>query len=247
MLDVALPDKNFSAFLYSQQAAAIIDGMSTLPIVVGGTGFYFDSLLYPPEYGQGSELRRAELLDIYNKDGIAALQNLLGQKDPAACQTVDMANYKRVIRAIEIAESGQSRTKGKGKSNPRYDLKLFVLERSRDSLYRAIEERVDRMIEQGLVKEVQLLTQKYGFCDTTAFEAIGYKEIIQYLKGEISLESATEKIKINTRHYAKRQISYYKRMNVVEYINVEDKTPQQIAQHICDVLRAQNVIKTNKI
>lgn len=244
MIDVADPNENFSSFLYREQAAKIIDAMPTIPIVVGGTGFYFDNLVYPPEYGNPSQERRAELLSIYEQQGIEPLQKMLAEKDEQAAKSVDIHNYKRVIRAIEIAESGSSISCGHTKFNPQYNMVLFVLQSEREQLYIRIEKRVDEMISNGLVAEVKSLVAKYGYCDTPAFQAIGYKEIVEYLKGNIDLDEAICRIKLNTRHYAKRQISYYKRMNVTEYINIDGESTDEIAQYIyTKVKNLSNIIE----
>lgn len=237
MIDIVEPNQNYSSFSYQMQASRIIDELSSVPIVVGGTGFYFDSLLYPPEFGGGSEERRNELKRILGEQGLESLRRILKDIDGEAYLNIDINNPARVMRAIEIAECGQRRTQGVGRSNPpRYDLKLFVLERSRDSLYSQIDLRVDKMISAGLVDEVRGLVAKYGVCDTSAFKAIGYKEIIDYLNGGITLEEAVLQIKLNTRHYAKRQITYFKKMNVLEYIDVEGLSANDIAVHIKDKL-----------
>lgn len=237
MIDIVEPNDNYSSFLYQQQASQIIDSMDTIPVVVGGTGFYFDSLIYPPEFGCVDNKRRVEIKKIFNEQGLSALQELLRNKDEEAYCSIDINNPKRVIRALEIAESGEKITDGVGRNAiPRYDLKLFVLERSRESLYRQIELRVDKMIEAGLINEVKKLVDKYGHCDTSAFQAIGYKEVIEYLKGNLSLSEAIDKIKLNTRHYAKRQITYFKKMNVVEFIDVENKGALEIARDIKEQL-----------
>lgn len=232
LLDVVLPCADFSSFEYGKLAAAIIDQMQTVPIVVGGTGFYFDSLVYPPEFGAGDQLRRQELKRRLDECGLAALQEDLRKLDCESYHAIDLRNPVRVMRAIEIAESGGKRSAGVGKANPQYDLQLYVLQRDRAGLYELINERVDKMIENGLVDEVCRLITEYGNCNTSAFSAIGYKEIIEYINGEISLEEAIEKIKINTRHYAKRQQTYFRKMNVRKFIDVEGLTPVQIAESI---------------
>lgn len=232
MLNIVEPNQDYSAYMYQLQASQIIDSIDCLPIMVGGTGFYFDSLLYPPEFGGGNADRRKELLDILDQQGLQALQRILKQIDKESYGKIDICNPKRVVRAIEIAESGGNICKGVGRANPKYELKLFVLERPRDSLYGQIDLRVVKMISDGLVEEVKNLILQYGICKTPAFEAIGYKEIIEYLNGAISLDEAIAKIKLNTRHYAKRQISYFKRMNVLEFINVQDKSAKEIADYI---------------
>ncbi|MCX4286568.1 MAG: tRNA dimethylallyltransferase, partial [Clostridia bacterium] len=113
-----------------------------------------------------------------------------------------------------------------------------VLYRNRESLYAQIDERVDNMIKNGLISEVKSLVERYGYLDNSAFSAIGYKEIITYLRGKTSLEEAIRQIKLNTRHYSKRQITYYKKMAVEEYIDVDSKTPSEVATHIYDRLKA---------
>lgn len=238
MLDVALPNEEYSSFLYRQQAAEVINKIKGVPIVAGGTGFYFDSLVYPPEYGSANSERRRELLEIYERQGVGALQKILEKADAKAFERVDIHNYKRVIRAIEIAESGGSISRGSTRKNPQYDLKLFVLQRNRQELYRQIDARVDKMIADGLVDEVKKLVGVYGMkCNTPAFQAIGYKEIIRYLSGEWDLPQAIEQIKLNTRHYAKRQISYYKHMDVTAYIDVDGLTAEDVSNRIAEELK----------
>lgn len=241
LLDVALPCDDFSSFEYGKLAATVVDEMNSIPIVVGGTGFYFDSLIYPPEFGAGDKLRRLELKQRLDECGLVALQEDLRKLDYETYQTIDLQNPVRVMRAIEIAESGGSRSSGIGKVNPRYDLRLYVLQRNRQQLYRLIDERVDKMIANGLVDEVRCLVEKFGHCNTSAFSAIGYKEILEYLNGGISLETAINKIKINTRHYAKRQQTYFKKMDVAKFIDVEELTSAQIAEIIFNDLQSPDV------
>ena len=242
MIDIIEPNCNYSSYLYQQDASRIIDEMNGLPIVVGGTGFYFDSLLYPPEFGNATPERRAELQRILDSEGIDVLCEMLKNLDEQTYNEIDLHNAKRVIRAIEIAECGKVKSKGVGRVAPRYNLVLFLLERDRDRLYEQIDKRVDEMVEQGLVEEVQRLVNQYGFCTTSAFSAIGYKEIIEYLQGTISLPDAISKIKSNTRHYAKRQITYYKKMNVSSVINVEGKSVDDIASYIYQQLVKMRIV-----
>ena len=245
MIDVVEPNCNYSSFLYQRDASQIIDGMNCTPIVVGGTGFYFDSLVYPPEFGCVSESRRSELKEILNSKGIEALQQLLKKLDAETYAQIDLSNPKRVLRAIEIAENGEKLAHGVGKTAPKYNLLLFVLQRDRAKLYQQIDVRVDKMLEQGLVPEVKALVDKYGYLDTSAFSAIGYKEVIDYIKGNCTLEQAVAQIKLNTRHYAKRQITYFKKMSVAEYISVDDKTTDEIAMEIYNFI--QTTTENSKI
>lgn len=234
MLDVTQPNKDFSSFEYAEAAAQIIDGMSTVPIVVGGTGFYFESLVNPPEFGVGDKTRRQELQTILKEEGLSVLCEKLRLLDYETFSTIDLKNPVRVIRAIEIAEQGQKKSAGKRGNFARYDLQLYVLYRDRSELYSMIDRRVDKMVQDGLVGEVKKLVEKYGVCDTSAFSAIGYKEIISCLRGECNLHEAVEKIKINTRHYAKRQETYFRKMKIAQRIDVKGKTAVEVAQIIFD-------------
>lgn len=237
MLDVVEPCENFSAFEYGKMASEIIDAMDGVPVVVGGTGFYFDSLLYPPEFGAADPERRKQLQQKLKKDGLASLCKMLKNLDAEAYEHIDLQNPVRVLRAVEIAEQGQSILNGKGKTDPKYNLVLFVLECDRQRLYELIDRRVDDMVARGLVDEVRALVDKYGVRDTPAFSAIGYKEIVEYLQGKVDLDTAISNVKLNTRHYAKRQITYFKKMSVAEFVNVEDMTSEQVAQHILEKFR----------
>lgn len=238
LLDVAEPNEDFSAFQYRQLATEIIDKCQLPPIVVGGTGLYFDSIVYPPEFGVVDKSRRAELQKILQEEGLVVLQNILQGLDSETYNAIDVKNPVRVIRAIEIAENGGKRIKGTGKSHPQYDCKLFVLTRDRESLYKMINNRVDSMMANGLLQEVEKIVKTYGICNTPAFNAIGYKEIISFLQGNCTLEQAVEQIKIDTRHYAKRQITYFKKMNVTAFIEVDNLNCGEIASKIAKLLDA---------
>lgn len=237
MLSFVQPNGDFSSFEYAEMASKIIDSLPNPPIIAGGTGFYFDSLVYPPEFSGGDKERRNQLKQLLEEKGLDYLVDYLRSLDEETCNQIDIKNPVRVVRAIEIAESGQKQSQGTYRNNPKYDAKIFVLQRDRQSLYQMIDQRVDVMVQEGLIDEVKALVRKYGYCQNSAFAAIGYKEIVQYLQGNCTLEQAIEQIKLNTRHYAKRQISYFKRMNVAKFVDVEGKTPQQIAQEIATFLQ----------
>ncbi len=242
MLDIAEPNENFSAYQYQLRASKIIDETAAVaPIVAGGTGFYFDSLLYPPEFGTCDIESRQKLQRELNENGLEFLCEKLKKVDFESYNKIDLKNPVRVLRALEIVESGEKRSMGKnGGATPKYSCKLFVLCRERQSLYEMIDKRVDVMMRRGLLNEVERLISRYGICNTTAFAAIGYKELIGYLTGKISLVDAVEQIKLNTRHYAKRQITYFKKMDVLRYVDVEGKNPRQIAEGILKTLINNN-------
>ena len=232
MLDIAEPCENYSSYLYQESASRIIESIPSVPIVVGGSGFYFDSLVYPPEFGNCDRETAAKLKKTLSENGIEVLCEMLRDLDKDTYDAIDLSNPKRVLRAVEIALGGKAKSQGMGKSDPKYDLKLFVLQRDRAELYRQIDGRVDRMIHDGLVDEVRGIIEQYGVCDTSAFSAIGYKEVIEYLQSKSTLNECVEKIKLNTRHYAKRQITYFKKMDVCEYIDVDGRDTDEIARYI---------------
>ena len=189
-------------------------------------------LFRSPEFGNCDRETAAKLKKTLSENGIEVLCEMLRDLDKDTYDAIDLSNPKRVLRAVEIALGGKAKSQGKGKSDPKYDLKLFVLQRDRAELYRQIDGRVDRMIRDGLVDEVRGIIEQYGVCDTSAFSAIGYKEVIEYLQSKSTLNECIEKIKLNTRHYAKRQITYFKKMDVCEYIDVDGRDTDEIARYI---------------
>ncbi len=244
MLDVVHPNDEFSAFLYQQQASQIINNLPSIPIVAGGTGLYIQSLIYPPEFGNATNNLRLELQEILQQQGLGALQEILKNLDIDSYNTIDICNPVRVIRAIEIAKSGSLRSKGKGNTNPQFNCLLFVLETDRAKLYEKINQRVDVMMQKGLLQEVEKMIENYGICKTSAFNAIGYKELINFLQGNCLLEEAVQQIKINSRHYAKRQITYFKKMNVCEFVNVDGLQPIDVAKRIYSQILQHNLEKS---
>lgn len=240
MLDVVPPNCNFSAFDYTSAVDDVITQMDATPILVGGTGFYFDCLVRRPEFAECSPECKAKVKSLIENEGLERAVELLKELDEATCAMIDIKNPKRVARALEIALGGGKLSEGKGANREaRYDLKLFVLQRNREELYRQIDKRVDEMLAVGLVEEAKSLYDKYqaDLPTYSSFSAIGYKELFAYFNGEYDLDQAIAKIKQNTRNYAKRQISYFKRMNATKYIDVDGKTVEQIVDEICELMR----------
>lgn len=237
MLDIVQPNQDFSAFDFAERASQLIENAQTPPIVVGGTGFYFDSLLYPPEFGGTDKQLRENLkrqLDVY---GLQYLQEKLKESDRDAYNSIDIKIPYVCCVHWKLFKAAKNAVKAEENREPRFQCKLFVLQLDRTSLYDKINERVDLMVQQGLVQEVENLVSKFGYCDTSAFSAIGYKEIISYLKGETTLSEAINQIKINTRHYAKRQQTYFKKMNVCRFIDVGKLSKEQVVQEIIQTLQ----------
>ena len=221
LIDVAEPWEGWSAAKFVEAArAACLDIISRgrLPIVVGGTGLYIDSLVQGRSFGAVDETgeTRRELEERYDEIGGAAMLRELAQLDPERAAKLGPNDKKRVVRAYEVyLLTGRTITELDRESRerePEFDAKYIILGwASRDELYRRIDARVDEMVAQGLFEEVEALLAEGLGPDTTAMQAIGYKEAAEALRGECSRDEAIEKIKRETRRYAKRQLTWLRR------------------------------------
>lgn len=220
LIDVLSPDEPFSVAAFKNMAkTAVTDILNRgkMPIIVGGTGFYIQALLYDIDFKENvDDGYRKSLQEIYETEGEESLYAMLKECDRTSYETMDLKNIKRVIRALEYFHqtgeciSHHNETE-KQKISP-YNFAYFVLNCDRETLYERIDRRVDMMIESGLVDEVKSLTDTYKLTrDMVSMQGLGYKEIAAYLDGEISLENAIYTIKRDTRHFAKRQLTWFKR------------------------------------
>ena len=228
LIDFLDPREDFSVARYQKLARdAINDIMSRgrLPIISGGTGLYLNSILYEMDFSfvSGDNALRDQLNELAESEGQDALHGILRELDPAAAERIHPNNTKKIIRAIERLKAGEGELRpfNDGISeNKDYNPLMVCLTRDRDELYRRINERVDILIERGLVDEVRSLTGMGLTSDDISMKGIGYKEIIDYLNGETSLEEAVERIKKNTRHYAKRQLTWFRRYDTMYPFNL---------------------------
>ncbi len=227
LVDILEPSEEFNIVLfqtYAKQAMEEIYAKGKTPILVGGTGFYIQSVLYDIDFEKSEEdtALRAELEAIAAKKGAPYLHDLLRECDEKAAEEIHANNIKRVIRAIEffrqtgtkISEHNETQRQ---KQSP-YDARYFVLTDERQRLYASIDRRVDSMMENGLVNEVKKLLDMGCKRDSTAMQGLGYKEILSYLSGEITLDEAVYIIKRDTRHFAKRQLTWFRRERDVIWI-----------------------------
>jgi tRNA dimethylallyltransferase len=232
MIDIVEPSEYFSAADYAllaRKAADDILARGKLPIFCGGTGLYLDSVLTATNYAEAEtdyELR-ASLLEDAEKFGSVALWERLREVDPESAAAIHPNNIKRVTRALEIyLTTGITKTEWDSKSRlspPPYESLIIAPDRDRADLYERIDRRVDVMISSGLVGEVEGLLQSGKLPrNSTAAQAIGYKEIIVYLDGLCTLEDATSQIKQASRRYAKRQLTWFRRNSNVNWLKVED-------------------------
>lgn len=219
MLDFVSPDERYSVADYKKQATIYIEEIlkkGKIPIVVGGTGLYIDSLIYNIEYNEieYDEKYRKELEEIAKNEGLDVLYDRAKEIDPEAIKSISKNDKKRIIRILEIYKAtGKTKTEQEilsRKNEVPYDYKVFAINMDRQVLYDRINKRVDIMVEQGLIEEVKMISEKYKKYPT-AMQALGYKEIKQYLDGNLTKEDAIEKIKQETRRYAKRQLTWFRK------------------------------------
>ena len=221
LVDIVDPGKDFSLSDYKQEANKAIGQIISrgkLPIIVGGTGLYIWALvdnLAMPQVAPNKKLRH----ELEVKD-LSELVELLTKLDPDSAQKIDLKNPRRVLRALEVAIlTGESFLKQKSQAEPLYNALQIGLLWPREDLYARIEQRIDKMMEQGLIKEVEALNkQKYGW-NLPSMSSLGYKQIGAFLRGEISLEQAVSEFKRDSRRYAKKQMTWFKRDKRIEWID----------------------------
>ena len=231
LVDELEPHEEFHVVRFQQMAKQAMEKIYSnghIPIVVGGTGFYIQALLYDIDFTEndGDMAYREELETFASENGAEALHNILREVDPESADTIHANNVKRVIRALEfykqtgtkISEHNETERQ---KESP-YQFYYLVLNDDRAKLYDRINRRVDLMIEEGLVDEVRALKEKGYTKDMVSMQGLGYKEMFEYLEGDISLEEAIYKIKRDTRHFAKRQITWFKRERDVIWIDKKE-------------------------
>ena len=239
LIDVCSPENEFTVSDYKALATPIIDEIfakGKIPVVCGGTGFYINSILYDLSYGNsGANLEaRNKYKALADEFGNEYVYNILKEVDPESACKIHFNDVKRVIRALEIYESGTKKSEIKDELVAKYPYKAYSIDFERKFLYDRINLRVDQMVENGLIEEVKSLLQSGLTEDNQCMQGIGYKEIIEYLKGNVSLEQALDLIKLNTRHYAKRQITFFKRFNGLIYLTPADT--KELAKRIVEEL-----------
>ncbi|MDE6668028.1 MAG: tRNA (adenosine(37)-N6)-dimethylallyltransferase MiaA [Clostridia bacterium] len=241
MIDVVEPTKSFSVSDYSEMALPILEKLLSdgkTPIVCGGTGFYINSLLFDLGYGNAAadEGIREKYADFLEKNGKVALFDKLKEVDPETAAVLHPNDTKRVIRALEIYEvSGKKKSAQNDKFISKYDFIAVAINYPREELYERINRRVDEMFSQGLVEEVESLLKRGIDENYQCMQAIGYKEIVFGLKNNNLRSTMLDIIKQNTRHYAKRQITFFKKMPNLVWISPEGATAERIAEILNEI------------
>ena len=219
MIDVAEPEENYSVARYVEQASACCDDILSrgkLPVVVGGTGLYIDSLLSGRDFScEADAALREELGAYYDSVGGERMLAELARFDPDRAAILKANDKKRIVRAFEVYRgTGETITEHDRKTKllpPRYEYDFIFLNPERSILYERIERRVDSMFEKGLVEEVRSLLSSGVPVSATSMQAIGYKETVEYINGAITLDEAVSSIKQGSRRYAKRQVTWFKK------------------------------------
>ena len=236
MIDVVEPEHSFSVSDYEEMALPILEDILSrgkLPIICGGTGFYINSLLYKSQFGNvGANAKlRAYYEEIAEKQGKDAVYGILCEKDMESAKKLHPNDLKRVIRALEIYDTtGKAKSLQQDALNPRFNFTAVSIDYPRDKLYNRINLRVEQMFQQGLIEEVQALLSRGITQEMQCMQGIGYKEIAEGLTIGATTAEMQEIVKNNTRKYAKRQQTFFKRMQNHTYLTPEEATAERVAE-----------------
>ena len=250
LIDVLEPDEEFHVVRFQEmtkQAMSEIYAKGKIPILTGGTGFYIQALLNDIDFTQIDENTqfREEMERLAAEQGAEVLHERLRAVDPESAEAIHANNVKRVIRALEYYEQTGEKISAhneaeRAKTSP-YHFFYYVLNTDRTVLYERIEKRIDEMMEEGLVEEVRQLQAMGCRRDSVAMQGLGYKEILAYLNGEMSLETAVNILKRDTRHFAKRQLTWFRRERDVRFLYLPefDNDRERVLEHILQELAAE--------
>ncbi|MBO7401434.1 MAG: tRNA (adenosine(37)-N6)-dimethylallyltransferase MiaA [Lachnospiraceae bacterium] len=250
LIDVLEPEEDFNVFLFqtlAKEAANDIISRGKIPIVAGGTGFYIQALLYGVEFTENDDNTaiREKYMKIA-KDDPDLLYKELMEKDPESCEIIHKNNIKRVVRALEYYELTGEKISGHNAEqrakDAEWNFAYFVLEPERSVLYDRINRRVDVMMENGLVDEVKALKDRGLTKDHVSMKGLGYKEILDHLDGAYDLETAVEILKRDTRHFAKRQLTWFRREKDVLWLD-RAKSDEELLGEIINILTEKGIVK----
>ncbi len=255
LVDEFEPDEEFNVVKFKECAKKAINEIyakGKLPIIVGGTGFYIQAVLKDIDFTENDSDTpyRKELEEYARTEGAIKLHDILKQCDPVAAEAIHPNNIKRTIRAIEYfkltGEPISKHNEEQSKNESPYQYAYFVLNNDREVLYENINLRVDKMIDCGLVKEVEWLKEQGYDRSLVSMQGLGYKEIYAYLAGECSLEDAIYLLKRDTRHFAKRQLTWFKREQDVIWLSKKDyKSEEEILAAMLEVLKEKEILNRN--
>lgn len=252
LIDILDPGEEFNVVLFKRYALEAMEDIYSrgkIPVIVGGTGFYIQALLYDIDFEDNDNdmSYREELQRLAAKKGNSHIHDMLSKVDPESAKKIHENNVKRVIRALEfyrktgmkISEHNETEAQ---KESP-YNFEYFVLNDDRSKLYDRIDRRIDIMLEQGLEAEVRQLVSEGYSRELVSMQGLGYKEIIDYIQGRCSFDEAVYTLKRDTRHFAKRQITWFKREKQVTWVNKNEyDSESSILEYMMNRLREKNII-----
>lgn len=228
LIDILEPSEEFNVVLFQKLAKAAMEEIRSrghIPIIAGGTGFYIQALLYDIDFSetQDTPALRQELSEVAETQGAEVLHRMLAEADPVSARAIHANNVKRVIRALEFyrqtgTKISEHNEREQQKQSP-YHFLYYVVNTDREILYDRINSRVSQMLKDGLTDEVEKLRNMGCTSDMVSMQGLGYKEMLSYLNGECSLVDAVDLIKRDTRHFAKRQLTWFKRERDVRWLN----------------------------
>ena len=237
LIDIISPNERYSVSNFKKDSEKALEEIllkGHVPIVAGGTGLYVDSLVYGIEYPDmefDEEYRQFLMKQAETEEGLKELWRQAVVIDEEAMEKISQNDQKRIIRVLEVFKAtGKNKTEQERLSRSKgvkYDFKMFALDMEREKLYERINKRVDMMLEQGLVQEVRNLKEKYH-CFPTAMQGLGYKEVMEYLEEKYTYEEMVENLKKETRHYAKRQLTWFRKNKETRWLRAEDGIEQNM-------------------
>ncbi|MEF2686150.1 MAG: tRNA (adenosine(37)-N6)-dimethylallyltransferase MiaA [Lachnospiraceae bacterium] len=252
LIDVLNPNEEFHVVRFAQMAKEAMEDIwsrGKIPILTGGTGFYIQAVLYDIDFTENGEddSYRRELETYATEQGAEKLHERLREVDPISAEKIHANNVKRVVRALEYYKQtgepiSRHNEQERQKESP-YAFAYFVLNDKRERLYQRIDARIDEMLSEGLVAEVERLKENGCHRGMVSMQGLGYKEILEYLDGECTLEEAVYKLKRDTRHFAKRQITWFKRERDVIWVDKDafEYDEEKILQYMLAVLQERHV------
>lgn len=251
LIDEFDPDEEYNVMIFQQKAKAYMEEIwakGKIPILVGGTGFYINALLYDNDFTEteNNTSYREECYKLAREQGPDVLYERLQEIDPEYAANIHPNNVKRVTRALEYhyltgQKFSEHNAEQKEKATP-YNAAVIILTMDREKLYERIELRIDLMLKQGLLEEVKGLLDRGYSPDLVSMQGIGYKEFIPYFNGECTLEEAVTQLKTNTRRFAKRQLTWFRRQIDGLWIDLSKATGEETLEDVLDYLKEGNIL-----
>lgn len=251
LVDELYPDEEYNVMLFQQKAKQYMEGIYSrghIPIIVGGTGFYINALVYDNDFSEEEESEiRKELYAVAENEGAEKLHAMLAEVDPEYAANIHHNNVKRVARALEYyrltgEKMSEHNKNAKEKETP-YNLAFFVLNMDREKLYERINLRVDIMMNNGLEQEVRKLIEMGYSPELVSMQGLGYKEFIPYFNGEISLEQVVDDIKKYTRRFAKRQLTWFRGQTDGTWLDMGTLSKDKALEIMLDELKTKKIIE----